>query len=164
MAKRRKYNRSKKKPEKKLQLSGGAVREIIAIFLIMIAVFLILALLNVTGPLGEWVLTGTKFIIGQAVYALPIALLLSAYLLFRKKEDEDGNEVESYKYNTLIGTIAFFIFLSSLVAAISMPANPSITSIGDYGGIIGYAVYSLMSPILNQPVSIFILIILCIIF
>ena len=163
MAKRRKYNRSKKKPEKKLQLSGGAVREIIAIFLIMIAVFLILALLNVTGPLGEWVLTGTKFIIGQAVYALPIALLLSAYLLFRKKEDEDGNEVESYKYNTLIGTIAFFIFLSSLVAAISMPANPSITSIGDYGGIIGYAVYSLMSPILNQPVSIFILIMLMII-
>lgn len=163
MAKRRKYNRSKKKPEKKLQLSGGAVREIIAIFLIMIAVFLILALLNVTGPLGEWVLTGTKFIIGQAVYALPIALLLSAYLLFRKKEDEEGNEIESYKYNTLIGTIAFFIFLSSLVAAITMPSNPSISSIGDYGGIIGYAVYSLMSPVLNQPVSIFILVMLLII-
>ena len=103
MAKRKKYHRTKKKPEKKLQLSGGAVREIIAILLIMIAVFLILALLNVTGPLGEWVLTGTKFIIGQAVYALPIALIGSAYLLFRKKEDEDGNEIESYRYNTLIG-------------------------------------------------------------
>ncbi|MDQ5943808.1 MAG: segregation ATPase FtsK/SpoIIIE, family [Patescibacteria group bacterium] len=163
MAKRRKYHRSKKKPEKKLQLSGGAVREITAIFLIMIAVFLILALLNVTGPLGEWVLTGTKFIIGQAVYALPVALIISAYLLFRKKEDEDGNEVESYKYNTLVGTIAFFIFLSSLIAAITMPENPSISSIGEYGGIIGYAVYSLMSPVLNRPVSVFILVMLMII-
>jgi len=156
--KKRKYTR-KKDQEKKLQLSSGASREVIAIFLIMIAVFLIIALVGVAGQLGVWVLVATKFVIGQSVYVLPAALLASAYLLFRTNEEED----RGYKYNNLLGTVTFFIFLSTLLQAILAPENPAISEIGKYGGIIGYAIYAVMSPILNKPVSVFILVMLLII-
>lgn len=173
MAKKRKYTRKKQEPEKRLQLSNSAVREITAILLIMLAVFLVLSLLGFAGVLGEWVETGTKFIIGQAVYVLPIALLGSAYLLFRSQEQPKPEDKEKdkdkdkkadehapkagYKFHNLLGTVCFFIFLSALIAAITMPDNPSISSIGNYGGIVGYVIYSVMAPILNRPVAIFIL-------
>lgn len=173
--KRKKYTR-KKEQEKKLQLSAGASREIIAILLIMISVFLVLAIVNVTGQLGVWVLSACKFVIGQAVYVLPLALLISAYLLFRtntKPDDEkpvkgrqkvqDEEPERGYKYNHFLGTITFFIFLAAIMQAILAPVNPDIASIGSYGGIVGYALYAVMSPILNKPVAIFILVMLLII-
>lgn len=154
MAKKRSRSKnSKKNNERRLQLSSGAAREIIAIILVMLAVFLVLAMLGFAGVLGQWILTGSKFIIGQAVYVLPIVLLLSAYLLFRTNEEED----KGYKFNNLVGSIAFFVFLSALIAAITMPENVEISEIGNYGGIIGYGVYAAMAPILNKPVAIFIL-------
>ncbi len=161
MASKKKRKNTKKKPEKqkRLQLSSGANREIIAIFLIMLAVFLVLALAGFAGTLGQWILTGTKFVIGQAVYVLPIALLGSAYLLFRTNEEEG----RGYKFNNFIGTLLIFIFLSTLIAAITMPEGVEISEIGSYGGIVGYALYSVMSAVLNRPVSIFILIMLILI-
>lgn len=153
MAKKRRKSPKKKKPEKKFQLSHSASREITAILLIMIAVFLILGILNFAGALGQWTLFATKFVIGQAVYLLPVAMLISAYLLFRTNEEEN----RGYKLNHFIGTILFFIFLAALIQAIMNPVNPEISQIGQYGGVVGYALYSLMSPILNRPVSIFIL-------
>lgn len=48
--------RNQKKDNKPL-LSRSASREISAVLLIMIAVFLILAMLNLTGQLGTWVLS-----------------------------------------------------------------------------------------------------------
>ncbi|MFO0862952.1 MAG: DNA translocase FtsK 4TM domain-containing protein [Candidatus Saccharibacteria bacterium] len=153
--KRRKNTNAKKKQQKKdaKVLTRSASREITAILLIMISVFLVLAMLNFAGALGQWTLLATKFIIGQAVYVLPLALLISAYLLFRTNEEEN----RGYKLNHLIGTILFFVFLSALIQAIINPANPEIAQIGQYGGIVGYALYSVMSPVLNRPVSIFIL-------
>lgn len=153
--KRRKNTNAKKKQQKKdaKVLTRSASREITAILLIMISVFLVLAMLNFAGALGQWTLLATKFIIGQAVYVLPFALLISAYLLFRTNEEEN----RGYKLNHLIGTILFFVFLSALIQAIMNPANPEIAQIGQYGGIVGYALYSVMSPVLNRPVSIFIL-------
>lgn len=153
--KRRKNTNAKKKQQKKdaKVLTRSASREITAILLIMISVFLVLAMLNFAGALGQWTLLATKFIIGQAVYVLPLALLISAYLLFRTNEEEN----RGYKLNHLIGTILFFVFLSALIQAIMNPANPEIAQIGQYGGIVGYALYSVMSPVLNRPVSIFIL-------
>ena len=68
MAKKRKRNTAKKKEQnKKLHLTAGASREIIAILLIMVSVFLVIAMLGVAGQLGVWVLMASKFIIGQAV-------------------------------------------------------------------------------------------------
>jgi S-DNA-T family DNA segregation ATPase FtsK/SpoIIIE len=153
--KRRKTNKAKKKQQKKDSkvLTRSASREIIGIILIMLAVFLVLGILNFAGALGQWTLYGTKFIIGQAVYLLPVAMLISAYLLFRTNEEEN----RGYKLNHFIGTVLFFIFLAALIQAVMNPINPPIAQIGNYGGIVGYALYSVMSPILNRPVSIFIL-------
>ncbi len=175
MAKKRSRSKNKKTDEKKLQLSSNAVREIVAIVLVMLTVFIVLAILNFAGVLGQWVLTAAQFIIGLAVYLLPVALLITAYLLFRttdevedttKNKSKDKEEVEvkrGYKFNNLIGSIAFFVFLSALIAAITMPENVEISQIGNYGGIVGYGVYSAMAPILNKPVAIFILVMLLII-
>lgn len=126
--KRRKNTNAKKKQQKKdaKVLTRSASREITAILLIMISVFLVLAMLNFAGALGQWTLLATKFIIGQAVYVLPLALLISAYLLFRTNEEEN----RGYKLNHLIGTILFFVFLSALIQAIINPANPETAQIG----------------------------------
>lgn len=160
MAKKRKRNTAKKKEQnKKLHLTAGASREIIAILLIMVSVFLVIAMLGVAGQLGVWVLMASKFIIGQAVYLLPLALLISAYLLFRTDE-ESGR---GYKYNHFIGTLTFFIFFSTILEAILAPASPEIAEIGSYGGIVGYALFAVMSPVLNKPVALFILVMLCIV-
>jgi S-DNA-T family DNA segregation ATPase FtsK/SpoIIIE len=154
MAKKRKYNKKKKKnTEKGFKLSHSASREISAILLIMVAVFLVLGILNFAGALGQWTLFAVKFVIGQAVYLLPVAMLISAYLLFRTNEEEN----RGYKLNHFIGTVLFFIFLAALIQAIMNPVDPQIAQIGQYGGVVGYAIYSFMSPILNRPVSIFIL-------
>ncbi|MBA3679244.1 DNA translocase FtsK 4TM domain-containing protein [Candidatus Saccharibacteria bacterium] len=174
MAKKRKYTRKKQEPAKKLQLSAGASREIIAILLIMVAVFIVLAIFNVTGQLGSWVLAGCRFIIGQSIYLLPVALLISAYLLFRtssksetnekakgkSKVTEDVSENRGYKYNHFLGTVTFFVFLSATLQFIMAPASVDIAQIGSYGGIVGYALYAVMSPILTKPVAIFILVML----
>ena len=126
--KRRKTNKAKKKQQKKDSkvLTRSASREIIGIILIMLAVFLVLGILNFAGALGQWTLYGTKFIIGQAVYLLPVAMLISAYLLFRTNEEEN----RGYKLNHFIGTVLFFIFLAALIQAVMNPINPPIAPNG----------------------------------
>jgi len=159
MTKKRKRRTAKKDQNKKLHLSAGASREIAAILLIMVSVFLIIAMIGVAGQLGVWVLMASKFVIGQAVYLMPLALLISAYLLFRTDEDLG----RGYKYNHFIGTVTFFVFFSTILQAILAPVSPQISEIGSYGGIVGYALFAAMSPVLNKPVAIFILLMLCIV-
>ncbi len=147
--KTRKQTKKQKKDEEQ-GLKRSVVKEVIAILLVTIAVFLVLALLGVAGNLGVWTLTAVKFVIGQSVYALPFALLLIAFMLF-------AQEKYPLRVYNLIGIISFFICLSTIIQAATAPAyGLEISSVGQYGGIVGYAVYAVVSPILNKPVTIFI--------
>ncbi len=156
MAKRKKPAKNHKKDLKdkdkeiKPLLERSAVREIIAILLVLLAVFLILAIINVAGIAGVWTLAGFKFLVGTATYLLPLALLLVAWMLFRQDHYE-------FKINNLLGLVALFICLAGIFHFILAPANFEVMAVGNFGGVIGLGLATIMGPILTRPVAIFIL-------
>ncbi len=154
MAKRKKPAKNHKKIDKDQEvkpfLERTAVREIIAILLVLLAVFLLLAAVNVAGVAGVWTLNAVRFVIGLAAYLLPLALLLVAWMLFRQDHYE-------FKINNLLGLIAFFICLAGILHFVTAPASFDILAVGSYGGVVGLGLSTVMGPILNRPVAIFIL-------
>ncbi len=152
MAKRKAKKQKTSLPKVPRQLvSHEAKREIVAIVLITIAVFLILAMLGFAGSLGNWVLMAMQFILGLAVYALPFGFLLIAWVLFQPDKYE-------FKANNLFGAIFTFVCLAGLAHLIFAPATVSFTTVGSGGGLVGMGLSAVMLPILNRPVSIFILV------
>ena len=162
MAKRGRKKTTKKQQKKdKLQEENGlkrsVLKEILAIVLVTLGVFIILALVGVAGALGKWILEGIKFIIGQSVYMLPLALFGVAFMLF-------AQEKYPLRGYNIIGIISFFICLSTILQALLAPsASLDIATIGSYGGVVGYGIYAVVSPILNKWVVVFIFLMLLII-
>lgn len=156
MAKRKKPVKNRKKDLKdkdkeiKPLLERSALREIVAILLVLLAVFLILAIINVAGTAGVWTLTGFKFLVGTAAYLLPLALLLVAWMLFRQDHYE-------FKTNNLLGLVAFFVCLAGIFQFVLAPTGFDIMTVGNYGGFVGLGLSTIMGPILTRPVAIFIL-------
>lgn len=164
MAKRKKSKPVKNKKQTKKEelesetgLKRSVIKEILAIILVTIGVFIILALIGVAGSLGKWVLEAIKFVIGQSVYMVPVALFGVAFMLF-------AQEKYPLKGYNIIGIFSFFICLSTILQAILAPsASLDISTIGQYGGVVGYGIYSVMSPLLTRWVVVFIFIMLLII-
>lgn len=159
MAKKRKTKKADKAklPREPRQLvSHEAKREITAIVLITIAVFLILSMVGFAGSLGGWVFMAVSFIIGLAAFVLPFGLLLIAWVLFQPDKYE-------FKPNNLFGAIFTFVCLAGLAHLIFAPADVDFANVGSGGGMIGYGLSAAMLPILNKPVSIFILVALLLI-
>jgi len=145
---KRKTKKADKDP--KFQIGPSASREITAIIFITLSIFLVIALLGLAGALGNWVLAAVRFFIGLSSLLLPFALIIVAWVLFKPDDFE-------FKLNNAIGLIAFFVFLSGIFQFALAPSIVPLDRMGDYGGIVGYGLYAVMSPILNQPVAIFIL-------
>ncbi len=146
----KKKDKAKLPREPRMEISGEAKREIAAIVLITIAVFLILSMIGFAGSLGGWIFMAVGFVIGLAAFVLPFALLLIAWVLFQPDKYE-------FRPNNLFGTIFVFVCLAGLAHLIFAPANIDFASVGSGGGMVGLGLSSAMLPILNKPVSIFIL-------
>ena len=162
MPKKRGRKRSKPKKQYKKDnkneesgLKRSVLKEIVAILLVTLGVFIILALIGVAGDLGKWVLEAFRFVIGQSVYVLPIALFGVAFMLF-------AQEKYPLRVYNVVGIISFFICLSTILQAVLAPEGTAmdISTIGQYGGVVGYGVYSVVSPILTEGVLIFIFVML----
>lgn len=152
----KKKDKSRLPGEPRMEISGEAKREIAAIVLITIAVFLILSMIGLAGSLGGWVFMAVSFVIGLAAFVLPFALLLIAWVLFQPAKYE-------FKPNNLFGTIAVFICLAGLAHLIFAPDSIDFATVGSGGGMLGFGLSAAMLPILNKPVSIFILVALLLI-
>jgi S-DNA-T family DNA segregation ATPase FtsK/SpoIIIE len=147
----------KDNPEQEAGLKHSVIKEILAIILITIAVFIILALVGVAGSLGRWVTDGIKFMVGQSVYVVPIALFGISYMLF-------AQEKHPLKTHNLVGIISFFICFSTILQALLGPnVSFDMSTVGNYGGAIGWGIYALVSPILTRWVLVFIFAMLTII-
>ncbi len=146
----KKKDKAKLPREPRMEISGEAKREIAAIVLITIAVFLILSMIGFAGSLGGWIFMAVSFVIGLAAFVLPFALLLIAWVLFQPDKYE-------FKPNNLFGTIFVFVCLAGLAHLIFAPEGVDFASVGSGGGMVGLGLSSAMLPILNKPVSIFIL-------
>ncbi|MBI2798122.1 DNA translocase FtsK 4TM domain-containing protein [Candidatus Saccharibacteria bacterium] len=138
------------KAEAQAELKRSIVREIVAIILIALAVFLLLASFGLAATAGAWILGAIKVVIGLSAYVLPLTLLLTAWVLFLPEK------YQLRGYN-ILGQMAFYVFLSSIFAFIFKSNSPDITVLANQGGLVGYGLYALMSPVLNQWVAIFIL-------
>lgn len=163
MAKRkRKATKSKKQIKSNLQdqetgLKRSVLKEVLAILLITIGVFVILALVGVAGNLGKWVLEAVQFLIGQSVYMVPIALFGVAFMLF-------AQEKHPLRLHNLVGIFSFFICFSTILQAILGPeVSFGMSTVGNYGGVVGYGIYSVVSPVLTRWVLVFIFAMLTII-
>lgn len=138
------------KAEAQSQLKRSIVREIVAILLIAMAVFLLLSSFGFAGSAGNWTLGAIKSLIGLGAYVLPITLLLTAWVLFLPEK----YQLKGYN---ILGQITFYVFLSGILAFVFRSTSPDIQVLSNQGGLVGYGLYTLMSPILNQYVAIFIL-------
>jgi S-DNA-T family DNA segregation ATPase FtsK/SpoIIIE len=140
----------KDQAEQEEGLKRSVLKEILAIILITIGVFIILALIGVAGNLGKWVTDAIKFVIGQSIYVLPLALFGISFMLF-------AQERYPLKTHNVVGVISFFICFSTILQALLGPSvSFDIATVGNYGGVIGWGIYALVSPILNRWVLVFI--------
>ncbi len=155
---KRAYKKPSKNTDEESGLKRSVLKEILAILLVTLGVFVILALIGVAGDLGKWVLEAFRFVIGQSVFVLPVALFGVAFMLF-------AQEKYPLRVYNVVGIISFFICLSTILQAVLAPEGTTldISTIGLYGGVVGYAVYSVVSPILTEGVLIFIFVMLMII-
>src|SRR3989344_5544482 len=120
-------NRTEKNQNEGLEpprhVGGGAVRGVLAIFFVAIAVFLILARFNVGGFVGSVIYKYLSWLLGIGYLLLPLSLLLLAILIFKSFDRHFG----------LIQLLSMFVFLLSGLSLIDL-AFP-----GD-GGVLGAAV------------------------
>ena len=156
MPKRKTKPSKKKKQDSKAAnsiesgLKRSVLKEVLAIVLITVGVFIILALIGVAGSLGRWVLESLRLLIGQSIILLPLALFWVSFMLF-------AQERYPIRLHNILGLISLFICSSTIIQAIIAPeVSLDLSTIGNYGGLVGYGVYSLVSPILTRWVVIFI--------
>ncbi len=125
MAKPRKKaskQRTTKKPvEKQALLSKAAKQDILAILIMGVAILIVVAFFNGAGSFGIGLLAVLKQLIGQAVYPLPIALLLLAYALFRVSKYE-------LKLTTILDWLDFSSYWPALYSSPSPGMVPSCRS------------------------------------
>jgi S-DNA-T family DNA segregation ATPase FtsK/SpoIIIE len=148
-----KPKKSKKQLQEELEarqeLKGKIWREISAILQITIAVFLIVAATGLAGSAGSWLLGAIKSIIGLAAYLLPLILIANAWVLFQPSK---------YKLTiaNIAGELGVLIFSAGILAFVFQSDSSDIQVLSNQGGLLGYGLYTTISPILNRYLVIFI--------
>lgn len=135
--------------EAKQELKGKIWREISGILQITIAVFLIVAATGLAGSAGNWLLGALKSVIGLAAYLLPVILIANAWVLFQPSK---------YKLTiaNIAGELGVLIFSAGIFAFVFQSTSSDIQVLSNQGGLVGYGLYTTISPILNRYLVIFI--------
>lgn len=122
-------------------LPVGFWSQIIAVFLVVLAVLLMVSWFNAGGPTLEWLygvlLTG----FGYTVYVLPFLLIFLAVQIFRAEDN---------KLNLLV-KIAFLFELIWVTALLGLPGDGSVLS--ESGGFVGNLVNQGMLQLVNTSVA-----------
>ena len=132
-------------------LSEGVLREIIAILLVATAIILLFATFSFGGVLATGLFEGLRSLVGYTAYALPVLLLLVAFMLFQP------SKYELHLHNYL-GFLGFILTMSGLLhISIDPSRSLFLAQQGDGGGMVGYGVSQLFLAVLNVPASAIIL-------
>ncbi len=123
--KRTKKNTTDDAPARVSAVSGEAMRSVVAIFLIAIAIFLFVAELGGGGKIGADVYTGLTWLLGVGYTLLPISLVMLSVVIFRYFEKTLG----------WIQSVSMLVFLLSALGLVSV-AFPG------HGGIVGQSISS----------------------
>jgi len=92
----------------KLNIHPETKRGVIVVILFALAIIFILSFQNAGGVLGNWLLTGAKFVFGNCLWLVPLAFITGAIIILR--------DIHKNVYlSTLLGV---FLFILSLLAII----------------------------------------------
>lgn len=132
MAKRKKYAKKTTAPEHLLPV--GFWHQAGAIFLIVIAVLLVVAMFGAGGPVMRWLLNAGRWLLGWGIYLVPITFAYLALETFRAEENRLPAVMQ-------IATV-FFLGLSSglLQLFIDQPRELHLSLADSGGGLAGFAI------------------------
>jgi S-DNA-T family DNA segregation ATPase FtsK/SpoIIIE len=124
-------------------LTPDQKREISALFLALMALFLLFACFNFGGSMVTGLIHGVRVVLGYAAYLLPMVFGILAWMLFQP----DKYSVRGLNY------LGFAGFLASLAALFHVGLDSADAahqaSLGNGGGYIGYMITSGLLTVLN---------------
>lgn len=123
------------------ELPGGFWRQVTAVLMLALAVFFVATWFGHGGTILNEIHKWFKFLIGAAVYALPLLLVYLAVKIFRSENNK----------------LALAIWLAAMLMVVWIAG---IAGIWDGGGIVGEELTKLLVQLLDKSIVIFIYIIL----
>ncbi len=156
--KTRRKTKTRRKKADTPRLSSEASRQIVAVFLGVIALLLTFALFNFGGSLVTGIYHQLRIIFGFSAALLPVIFALIAYMLFLPND----YSVRAHNYLGFIGVTATLAGLFHIGIDSSLALAKAQDGVG--GGYIGYFISSVMLTVLNVAASIIILLAMLAIF
>lgn len=146
MAKKRKIKRRKAAPAGPThKLPAGFWQQVAALGLIAFSLLLVVAWFGVGGPVLDWVQAQALFVIGYAVYVVPLLFIYVGVEIFRAEENK----------LPLVMKIATALLLVWFAGLFGLPGgNPS------HGGWVGDNLNQMVATLVDGPVAAFIYILL----
>lgn len=145
--KRKHYKKRSDKGSPKHSLPTGFWSQIGALFLIAISILFVVAWFKAGGPVLEWIHNTSLYVIGYAVYAIPLLFVYIAVEIFRS---EDNRLPFAVKFATATAILWF-----SALFGLLKDGNGNTT-----GGVIGDLINSGTLTLVNATVAAFIYILL----
>jgi S-DNA-T family DNA segregation ATPase FtsK/SpoIIIE len=117
-----------------LELDPEVTREILAILLVGLGIFTLLAILGLAGSLGQIFYTGLRLGFGWTSFVFPVLLAVAGVALFFPARFK-------FKFANAIGLILFVVSLSALFHVfVGADFGPGLAMSGGGGGYLGYFV------------------------
>lgn len=132
MAKRKKRNSRKIAKGPQHELPNGFWPQVGAVVLILLALLLVLGIANSGGPFPKTAYNGGRFLLGNAVYIIPLLFVYRAVQIFRAENNRIPTVITA-------ATVLFVIFFAGFLHLMgSNPADFDRAQTGVGGGIIGW--------------------------
>lgn len=153
MAKRKK-RAAKKSTTPQHVLPAGFWNQAGAIIMAVVALLLVIAMFGTGGPVLEWFLASGKWLIGWAVYLVPVVFIYLTIEVFRAEENRVSPVVP-------IATVLFLSFVAGFLHLfLAEPTNYDVATQGMGGGVIGLLVAGASLSLLDTKTSGLVLIVL----
>lgn len=152
--KRKKSTRSRKTTRKQVPvhtLPSGFWSQVSAIILLAFAVLLVVSWFGQGGPVLAWIMTALEWIVGEAVYVLPVLFVYVAVEIFRAED----NRISARVYVAALLLICWLAGLSGLIFH-------RLGEIGTYN-VVGSGINNGTLALVNVPVAVFIYVLLSLI-
>jgi S-DNA-T family DNA segregation ATPase FtsK/SpoIIIE len=154
MAKKRKTRKLSKSASKEVaaehNLPNGFWRQIGALAMIALAVMLVVAWFGAGGPVLDWVQKALVWTIGYGAFLLPVLLVYMAVTIFRS----ENNRVHVL---VTIASLLFVVWFAGIFGLFKNQAGEAT------GGVVGKSLNAGMLAIVEEPVAIFIYVLLILI-
>jgi S-DNA-T family DNA segregation ATPase FtsK/SpoIIIE len=153
MAKRKRRS-TKKNQAPQHTLPEGFWQQAAATVMVVVALLLVIAMFGAGGPLMAAVLGAGKWLLGWAVYIVPVIFVYVAFEIFRA-------ETNRLPFVMEFGTVMFLLFISGFFHLfLREPSDLQIAMTGVGGGVAGYSIDRVMLALLDTKTSGLVLLVL----